>query len=56
MEVHQRPNIVNIAEISGFSTTTVSRVLNGKAEKYRISKETQNKIESVAKELNYVPN
>ena len=56
MNIQQRPNIVDIAEKTGFSITTVSRVLNGKAEKYRISKATQQKIKSTAEELNYVPN
>ncbi|MEA4994979.1 MAG: LacI family DNA-binding transcriptional regulator [Petrimonas sp.] len=51
-----KSNIVDIAEKSGFSITTVSRVLNGKADKYRISKTTQQKIKTTAKELNYVPN
>ena len=51
-----RSNIVDIAEKSGFSITTVSRVLNGKADKYRISKATQLKIKFIADELNYIPN
>lgn len=51
-----KSNIIDIAEKSGFSITTVSRVLNGKADKYRISKETQQIIQKTAKELNYVPN
>jgi LacI family transcriptional regulator len=51
-----RLNIVDIAKKSGFSITSVSRVLNGKADKYRISKATQEKIKSIAEELNYVPN
>lgn len=42
--------------MTGLSITTVSRVLNGKAEQYRISKETQQRIEEAAKELNYIPN
>lgn len=54
--MQHRSNIVDIAKKSGFSITTVSRVLNGKAEKYRISKATQHKIELTAKEMNYVPN
>ncbi len=49
-------NIVDIAKKSGFSITTVSRVMNGKADKYRISKKTQQVVQEVAKELNYVPN
>lgn len=51
-----KPNIVDIADKSGFSITTVSRVLNGKADKYRISKETQQIIQDTAEKLNYVPN
>ncbi len=54
--MQHKPNIVDIASKSGFSITTVSRVLNGKADKYRISKETQQKIKSMAEELNYIPN
>jgi LacI family transcriptional regulator len=54
--MQHKPNIVDIAEITGFSITTVSRVLNGKGEKYRISKATQEKIKSVAEEMDYVPN
>lgn len=54
--MQRKSNIVDIAEKSGFSITTVSRVLNGKADKYRISKATQQKIEAVAEEMNYVPN
>ncbi len=38
------------------SAATVSRVLNGKSEKYRISKKTQDIINKAAKELNYSPN
>ncbi len=54
--MQHKSNIIDIAEKSGFSITTVSRVLNGKADKYRISKDTQAKIKSTAEELNYVPN
>ncbi|WP_298646354.1 LacI family DNA-binding transcriptional regulator [uncultured Proteiniphilum sp.] len=54
--MHHKSNIIDIAEKSGFSITTVSRVLNGKADKYRISKATQQKIKALAEELNYVPN
>ena len=52
----EKVRIVDIAKISGFSTTTVSRVLNGKAKQYRISEKSQKKIEEVAKEMNYIPN
>ncbi len=53
---NQKVNISDIAKKTGLSTTTVSRVLNGKAEQYRIGKKSQKKIEEVAKKLNYVPN
>ena len=44
-----KSNVIDIAEKSGFSITTVSIVLNGKADKYRISKETQQKIKTPLK-------
>ena len=46
----------SIADRLDVSVTTVSRVLNGKSDRYRISKETQELINSAAKELNYSPN
>ncbi len=49
-------NINDIAKKAGLSITTVSRVLNGKAEQYRIGKKSQERIKEAAKELNYVPN
>lgn len=49
-------NIQDIAKESGYSITTVSRVLNGKADKFRIATKTQEKIKTIAKELNYTPN
>ncbi|NOU61775.1 LacI family DNA-binding transcriptional regulator [Marinifilum caeruleilacunae] len=48
--------IKDIAEKTGLSTTTVSRVLTGKAKQYRIGKKSQKIIQEVAKELNYIPN
>lgn len=51
-----KTTISDIAKQSGFSLTTVSRVLNNKGDKYRISKKTQDKIKAIAKELSYVPN
>lgn len=53
---HNKVNIRDIAEKSGLSITTVSRVLNGKAQQYRIGKKSQEKVKKIAKELNYVPN
>jgi LacI family transcriptional regulator len=49
-------SITDIAKKTGLSTTTVSRVLSGKAELYRIGKKSQQKIEEAAKEMHYIPN
>jgi LacI family transcriptional regulator len=49
-------NIQDIANQLNLSITTISRVLNGKAEQYRISKATQKKVKELAEKLNYVPN
>ncbi|NOY78509.1 MAG: LacI family transcriptional regulator [Calditrichaeota bacterium] len=51
-----RATIKDIARRVGVHPSTVSRVLTGKAEIYHIRKETIDKIEKVAKELNYRPN
>ena len=52
----QKANINDIAEKTGLSISTVSRVLNGKAEQFRIGKKSQKKILEAAQDLNYVPN
>jgi LacI family transcriptional regulator len=52
----QKVNINDIAIKTGLSISTVSRVLNGKAEQFRIGKKSQQKIYEAAKELNYIPN
>ena len=49
-------SIKDIAEKTGLSITTVSRVLNGKAKQYRIGKKSQLNVERAARELYYVPN
>lgn len=46
-------NINDIAEITGYSKSTVSRALNHKG---RISQKTRDEIIKVAKEVNYSPN
>ncbi len=51
----RKVNITDIAKKTGLSITTVSRILNGKAEQYRISKISRQKVTEAAKELNYVP-
>lgn len=48
--------INTIAEKSGFSPSTVSRVLNGRAKEFRISKKTVDIINKVNSEYNYHPN
>jgi len=48
--------ISDIAKKAGVSVSTVSRVINNKGGKYRISQSTQNLINSIATELNYTPN
>ena len=49
-------NIKKIAEQLQLSPTTVSRVINGKASAYRISKTTENKVLTFLKEHEYAPN
>jgi len=53
---NQKVNINDIALETGLSISTVSRVLNGKGEQYRIGKKSQQKIIHAAKALNYIPN
>ena len=49
-------NIRELAEVLGLSVTTVSRVINGKAESYRISPVTTKRVLEVARKLHYHPN
>lgn len=48
--------LADIAEYTGLSISTVSRVINGHTRKYRISNKTKDLILSAANELNYRPN
>ncbi|HAB52650.1 MAG: hypothetical protein A2315_14920 [Ignavibacteria bacterium RIFOXYB2_FULL_35_12] len=50
------PTLKSIASKLGLSVSTVSRVLNGKSSRYRISKETEELILKATKDLNYMPN
>src|SRR5204863_4084358 len=50
------PTLQCIAERSGLSASTISRVLSGQASRYRISKATEAAIRRIAKEVNFVPN
>ena len=49
-------SIKKIREQTGFSYSTISRVLNGKAREFRISDKTRLAILTAAKKLNYRPN
>ncbi len=53
-----KPNttLESISKELGVSVSTISRVLNGKSDKFRISKKTQDLIFQTAKKLNYTPN
>jgi LacI family transcriptional regulator len=50
------PTLQCIADRSGLSVTTISRVLSGQADRYRISKQTEASVRKIAKEVNFVPN
>lgn len=52
----KKSNIKDIAKKTGLSITTVSRVLTGKAEQYRISDKSKQKVLKAARQLNYLPN
>lgn len=55
-EAFMAATLNDIAERAGVSVSTVSRVLNNKAAKYRISPETEAQIQRIAEELRYRPN
>ena len=50
-----KETLVSIAERTGFSVSTVSRVLSGKAAKYRISDKTIALIAQEARRCNFTP-
>ncbi|MCK4558268.1 MAG: LacI family DNA-binding transcriptional regulator [Calditrichia bacterium] len=56
MDHSSKTTLKTLSSKLGFSETTISRVLNGKAEKYRISKKTADIIIQSAKDLNFTPN
>jgi len=51
-----QPTLQRIADQSGLSVTTISRVLSGQASRYRISKQTETAVRKLAKESSFVPN
>jgi LacI family transcriptional regulator len=48
-------SLKKIHELTGFSYSTISRVINGKAEEFRVSKNTRAAILEAAKQLDYRP-
>jgi LacI family transcriptional regulator len=48
--------IADIANQAKVSISTVSRILNGKADNYRISKDTEKRVKEIAKNSGYRPN
>lgn len=46
----------DVARLAGVSPTTVSLVLNGKADEKRVAKKTQQRVRDAAEHLRYVPN
>jgi DNA-binding LacI/PurR family transcriptional regulator len=55
-KTQRRTSLKEIAGITGFSMTTVSMVLNGRAEEFKISRDTRDLILAAAREHNYQPN
>lgn len=51
-----KTTLTDIAEKTGYSIATISRVLNGKSEQYRISQAAYNAIMEEAKRSNYIGN
>lgn len=53
---HPQPTLQGIADQTGVSVSTISRVLSGQAGRYRISKKTEAAVRALAKQVNFVPN
>ncbi len=53
--MNQKPTIYDVAKAAGVSLSAVSFVLNGKADKYRISKATQSRISLAISQLAFEP-
>jgi DNA-binding LacI/PurR family transcriptional regulator len=54
--VEKRVSLKNIAELTGYSITTVSMVLTGRADEFSIAARTQALILDAARKLDYQPN
>lgn len=56
MEQRKRITLNDIAQLSGVSKTTVSMILNGQADQFRIKAETCDKVREIAKQYGYRAN
>jgi LacI family transcriptional regulator len=54
--VNKRPTYADVARQAGVSATTVSFVLNGRAEEMSIPQQTRDRVLAAARELDYRPN
>lgn len=52
----KKATLSDISKCTGVSITTISRVLNGKSEQFRISRETEQKVLEAVRKLKYQPN
>jgi LacI family transcriptional regulator len=51
-----QPTLQHMADESGVSVSTISRILSGQAGRYRISKKTEAAVRALAKQVNFIPN
>ena len=52
----KKDTLLSISEKTGYSISTVSRVLSGKGRQYRISQKTIDRVTEIAQSCNYTPN
>jgi LacI family transcriptional regulator len=52
----RKATVSDVARVAGVSTTTVSYILNGRADEMRISTQTQKRVRAAVVELDYRPN
>lgn len=52
----KKETLDDIVKLTGYSKTTISRVLNGKGAEFRISPDTIERVLATAREINYRPN
>ncbi len=56
MTAFRRATLSDVARLAGVSGTTVSYIVNGRADEMRISVETQQRVRAAVSELHYRPN